>query len=90
MNKKQIKSDKIINKYLGHEQESSMIENLFFTGYSIFGIILIIFSVVYYFYKISNTFWFGISAFFISLLITILHYFCQRKKICKIRMIFKQ
>ena len=90
MNKKQNKSEKIINTYLGHEQESSMIGNSFFTGFSIFGIILIIFSVIYYFYKISNTFWFGISAFLISLIITILHYLCQRKKRCKIRMIFNQ
>lgn len=90
MNKKQIKSDKIINTYLGHEQESSMIGNSFFTGFSFLGIILIIFSVIHYFFKISNPFWLGISAFSISLIITILYYLCQRKKKCKVRMIFNK
>ena len=91
MNKKKIKNDSNSKTtFIGHEMESSMIGNFFFTYFTIFGIILIIFALVNYIFKISDPFWLGILAFFISLTITILYYLCQRKKKCKIRMIFNQ
>ena len=68
-------------------EESSILGNTLFIGYVLFGIILIIFSIIYYFFQISNTFMMGILAFLISTIIAILYYICQNKKKCKIRRI---
>jgi hypothetical protein len=75
------------NTMIKHLKESSILGNTLFIGYVLFGIILIIFSIIYYFFQVSNTFWMGISAFLISTIIALLYYTCQRKKVCKIRMI---
>ena len=95
MNKKQETNKKLKKKSNNEKQnpaikqleESSILGNTSFIGYVLFAIILIIFSIIYYFFQIFNTFWLGISAFLISTTIAILYYICQRKKKCKIRMI---
>jgi predicted PurR-regulated permease PerM len=82
------KKDSIIyNKMIKYQEESSILGNTFYFGYLVFAFLLIIFSIIYYLIKISNPFWMGISAFFISIITTILYYICQKRKQCKIRMI---
>lgn len=87
MIKKQKSKNKTIDPMVKYLEESSILGNTFFIGFTLFGIIIIIFSIIYYFIKISNPFWMGISAFLISTIISLLYYSCQRKKKCKIRMI---
>lgn len=94
MNKKQInnikfkqKNNETINSILKYHEESSILGNSFYIGFILFGIIIIFSSIIYYFFKISNTFIIGIFAFLTSLIISILYLICQSRNKCKIRMI---
>ena len=82
--KSDLKNNNQIREYL---EESSILGNTLFIGFILFGIILIIFSIIYYFFQITSTFCLWISSFLISTIIAILYYTCQRKKKCEIRMI---
>jgi hypothetical protein len=87
-NKEKIqKKDKINNKMIKYQQESSILGNAFYVGFLFFSLLLIIFSIIYYIFEILNPYLLSISAFFISLIISILYYICQKRKHCKIRMI---
>jgi hypothetical protein len=68
-------------------ENSSILVNTLYIGFVLFGILLIISSIIYYFLKILNPFWIGIIVFVISTIISILFYFCQKKKKCKMNMI---
>jgi O-antigen/teichoic acid export membrane protein len=81
------KNDDIIHSMVKYQEESSILGNTLFLGFLLFGIIIIILSIIYYFFKISNPFVMGIFAFLISTIISILYFICQRRKKCKIRMI---
>jgi hypothetical protein len=86
--KKTQKTDSIDNnKMIKYQEESSILGNTYYVGFLFFSILLIIFSIIYYIFEILNPYWMSISAFFISLIISILYYICQKKKQCKIRMI---
>jgi hypothetical protein len=76
-----------IDQIIKYHKESSIIGNTFFLGLLLFGLIIIIFSIIYYFFKIYNPFIIGLFSFFLSSAISILYYICQTRKKCKIRMI---
>lgn len=85
--KKNINDTNNIDQIIEYHKESSIIGNTFFMSFLLFGIIIIIFSIIYYFFKIYNPFILGLFSFIISTVVSILYYICQTRKKCKIRMI---